>query len=407
MPSVDEQFMQVALNQAERGLYTTTPNPRVGCVFVRDGQIIASGYHKLAGGPHAEVDAINNAAAAGVSLQGSTAYVTLEPCSHQGRTGPCAQALVSTGVKRVVAAITDPNPLVAGKGMAILQAAGIETQLGVLEAQARWLNRGFLSRMERKRPWVRLKVASSADGITALPNGVSQWITGLEARQDGHKLRAQACAVLTGIGTVKTDNPQLNVRDIGLVNDLANELAKEAVRQPIKVVVDSQLEISPDAILLQTGRIIIAHCVATAPRQASNMQDGSEQANTQTFAPPAWYSEHPNRDNIQFMDAAPQHSTAKSKTDLHLLMAKLAEQGIQELHLEAGFGLNGSFMEAGLVDEVVQYIAPRFLGEGLGLFRMKGSGKDKENLPQTLDWKVHQVNTVGSDIKITWIKTAL
>ncbi|MDH4395906.1 MAG: bifunctional diaminohydroxyphosphoribosylaminopyrimidine deaminase/5-amino-6-(5-phosphoribosylamino)uracil reductase RibD [Limnobacter sp.] len=397
MPSVDEQFMHAALEQAERGLYTTTPNPRVGCVFVRDGQIIASGYHKVAGGPHAEVDAIHNAAAAGVSLQGSTAYVTLEPCSHQGRTGSCAQALIPTGVKRVVAAITDPNPLVAGKGMAILQAAGIETQVGVLEDEARWLNRGFLSRMERKRPWVRLKVASSADGTTALPNGVSQWITGPEARQDGHKLRAQACAVLTGIGTVKADNPQLNVRGV------------ETTRQPIKVVVDSQLEISPDAILLQTGQIIIAHCLANTPGLAS----------PHLAVPPTWHLTHPNRDNIQFMDAAPpvEHSAeqtkaqsnnyTKRKTDLHLLLTKLAEQGIQELHLEAGFGLNGSFMEAGWVDEVVQYIAPRFLGEGLGLFRMTGTAKDKENLPQTLDWKVQQVNTVGTDIKITWIKSAL
>jgi diaminohydroxyphosphoribosylaminopyrimidine deaminase/5-amino-6-(5-phosphoribosylamino)uracil reductase len=399
MPSVDEHFMRAALEQAERGLYTTTPNPRVGCVFVRDGQIIASGYHKVAGGPHAEVDAIHNAQAAGADLTGSTAYVTLEPCSHHGRTGPCAEALIPTGVKRVVAAITDPNPLVAGKGIAILQAAGIETQVGVLADEARWLNRGFLSRMERKRPWVRLKVASSADGITALSNGVSQWITGPEARDDGHRLRAQACAVLTGIGTVKADNPQLNVRGINL--------PVENIRQPIKVVVDSQLEISPDAILLQTGQIVIAHCVASAVDKSANNKPISSSEFEHPTVPPAWHANHPNRDNIQFMDAAPTEvlpdTKNKRKTDLHILLSKLAEQGIQELHLEAGFGLNGSFMEAGLVDEVVQYIAPRFLGSGLGLFRMK----NKENLPQTLGWKVHQVVTVGSDIKITWINSAL
>lgn len=373
MHAVDEQFMRAALDEAERGLYTTTPNPRVGCVFVRDGKIIATGYHKYAGGPHAEVDAIQNASTAGVSLKGSTAYVTLEPCSHHGRTGPCAEALIPTGVRRVVAAITDPNPLVAGNGMAILQAAGIETQVGVLEEDARWLNRGFLSRMERKRPWVRLKVASSADGITALPNGVSQWITGPEARLDGHHLRAQACAVLTGIGTIKSDNPQLNVRGV------------QTSRQPIKVVVDSHLEISPDANLLQTGEIIIAHAVVAQSSSSST---------------PPWHSNHPNRENIQCLNAAPlQNTPGSNKTDLNLLLTRLAEKGIQELHLEAGFGLNGSFMQAGLVDEVVQYIAPRFLGKGLGLFRMQ----DKDSLPETLDWKVRETTVLGTDVKITWI----
>lgn len=375
MQALDEHFMRAALEEAKSGLYTTTPNPRVGCVFVKDGKIIASGHHQQAGGPHAEVNAILNAQAAGVNLQGSTAYVTLEPCSHHGRTGPCAQALIPTGVRRVLAAITDPNPLVAGRGMAILQAAGIETQVGILQEEARWLNRGFLSRMERNRPWVRLKIASSADGITALPNGVSQWITGSEARLDGHHLRAQACAVLTGIGTVKSDNPQLNVRGV------------QTSRQPIKVVVDSHLEISPEANLLQSGEVIIAHAVA--PSSSSDFV-------------PAWYSNHPNRKHIQFLYAAPHPDTqSKSKTDLSLLLYKLAEKGVQELHLEAGFGLNGSFLQAGLVDEVVQYIAPRFLGHGLGLFRLQ----DIESLPESLDWKVRESTILGTDVRITWIKT--
>ncbi|MFN7505161.1 MAG: bifunctional diaminohydroxyphosphoribosylaminopyrimidine deaminase/5-amino-6-(5-phosphoribosylamino)uracil reductase RibD, partial [Limnobacter sp.] len=317
--STDEHWMQHALNLAWKGQYSTTPNPRVGCVFVRDGVAIAEGFHAKAGEGHAEVQAIADAKARGISLQGSTAYVTLEPCAHHGRTGPCAEALVATGVARVVAAVLDPNPLVAGKGMAILQAAGIETSHGILVEQACWINRGFFSRMERKRPWVRLKVASSADGISALNNGTSQWITGEEARLHGHHLRAQACAVLSGIGTVKADNPQLNVRGI------------DTERQPLKVIVDSKLEISPDARLLQTGRVLIAHTEPQAP---------------------AWLATHPNATNIEALNVAPVAAglhAGKVKTDLLRLLRELAQRGVNELHLEAGFGLNGSFLQAGLV----------------------------------------------------------
>jgi len=366
----DEHWMRHALNLAWKGQYSTTPNPRVGCVFVRDGVAIAEGFHVRAGEGHAEVQAIAQARAQGVSLQGSTAYVTLEPCAHHGRTGPCAEALVATGVARVVAAVLDPNPLVAGKGMAILQAAGIATESGVLLEQARWINRGFFSRMERKRPWVRLKVASSADGVTALNNGTSQWITGPEARLDGHHLRAQACAVLSGIGTVKADNPQLNVRGI------------ETDRQPLKVIVDSKLEISPDAQLLQTGRVLIAH---TEPQV------------------PAWLSTHPNAANIEVLNVAPVAAglhAGKVKTDLLRLLQELAQRGINELHLEAGYGLNGSFMQAGLVDEVVQYIAPRFLGAGLGLFRLP----EQEALPATLDWAIQSFEQKGRDLRIVWVR---
>ncbi len=366
----DEHWMRHALNLAWKGQYSTTPNPRVGCVFVRDGVAIAEGFHVRAGEGHAEVQAIAQARAQGVSLQGSTAYVTLEPCAHHGRTGPCTEALVATGVARVVAAVLDPNPLVAGKGMAILQAAGISTESGVLLEQARWINRGFFSRMERKRPWVRLKVASSADGVTALNNGTSQWITGPEARLDGHHLRAQACAVLSGIGTVKADNPQLNVRDI------------ETDRQPLKVIVDSKLEISPDAQLLQTGRVLIAH---TEPQV------------------PTWLSTHPNAANVEVLNVAPVAAglhAGKVKTDLLRLLQELAQRGINELHLEAGYGLNGSFMQAGLVDEVVQYIAPRFLGAGLGLFRLP----EQEALPATLDWAIQSFEQKGRDLRIVWVR---
>ncbi|WP_334118091.1 bifunctional diaminohydroxyphosphoribosylaminopyrimidine deaminase/5-amino-6-(5-phosphoribosylamino)uracil reductase RibD [Limnobacter sp.] len=366
----DEHWMQHALNLAWKGQYSTTPNPRVGCVFVRDGAAIAEGFHARAGEAHAEVQAIADAKARGVCLKGSTAYVTLEPCAHHGRTGPCAEALVATGVARVVAAVLDPNPQVAGKGMAILQAAGIEIVSGVLVEQARWINRGFFSRMERKRPWVRLKIASSADGISALSNGVSQWITGEEARLDGHHLRAQACAVLSGIGTVKADNPQLNVRGV------------DTDRQPLKVIVDSKLEISPEARLLQTGRVLIAHTEPEAP---------------------AWLSTHPNTANIEALNVAPVAAglhAGKVKTDLLRLLEELAERDINELHLEAGFGLNGSFLQAGLVDEIVQYIAPRFLGPGQGLFRLP----ELDALPAYMDWALHSFEQKGSDLRITWIR---
>ena len=366
----DEHWMQQALKLAWKGQYSTTPNPRVGCVFVRDGVVIAEGFHAKAGEGHAEVQAIAQAKARGVCLKGSTAYVTLEPCAHHGRTGPCAQALVATGVQRVVAAVLDPNPLVAGKGMAILQAAHIETSHGVLVEQARWINRGFFSRMERKRPWVRLKVASSADGVSALNNGVSQWITGEEARLHGHHLRAQACAVLSGIGTVKADNPQLNVRGI------------DTERQPLKVIVDSKLEISPEARLLQTGRVLIAH---TEPQT------------------PAWLPTHPNAANIEALNVAPVAAglhAGKVKTDLLRLLQELAQRGINELHLEAGFGLNGSFLQAGVVDEIVQYIAPRFLGPGQGLFRLP----ELEILPAYASWAIHSFEQIGQDLRITWVQ---
>ncbi|MCQ8896858.1 bifunctional diaminohydroxyphosphoribosylaminopyrimidine deaminase/5-amino-6-(5-phosphoribosylamino)uracil reductase RibD [Limnobacter humi] len=375
----DIDWMREALALAWRGQYTTTPNPRVGCIFVKEGQLLAQGFHAKAGEGHAEVQAMADATARGVSLEGSTAYVTLEPCAHHGRTGPCAEALIPTGVKRVVVATLDPNPLVAGKGMALLQAAGVETAQGVLETEARWMNRGFFSRMERKRPWVRLKVATSADGVTALNNGVSQWITSPEARQDGHHLRAQACAVLTGIGTVKADNPQLNVRGIN------------TPRQPIKVVVDSFFEIAPDATLLQTGEIWIAH------------------ANAQR---PAWIDSHPNSTGIVTLNVAPTlphqaHGVSsiskanKPKTDLALLLKQLAERGINEVHLEAGFGLNGSFLQAGLVDEVVQYIAPRFLGPGMQAFRLP----ELTALPDQTPWQLHSHTSIGPDLKVVWVRS--
>ena len=254
MNAADSQWMALALRLAERGLHTTSPNPRVGCVLVKDGKVIGEGWHERAGEPHAEVHALR---AAGKAARGATAYVTLEPCSHHGRTPPCADALIAAGVSRVVAAMQDPNPLVAGQGLQKLRAAGIEVEYGLMEAAARELNIGFISRMTRGTPWVRSKIAASLDGRTALANGTSKWITGEAARLDVQHWRARSCAVLTGIGTVLADDPQLNVRGIS------------TERQPLRVVLDSELRLSPAAKILQNGQTLIyTACADTTKHQA-------------------------------------------------------------------------------------------------------------------------------------------
>ena len=353
--AVDHGMMARALQLAERGLWTTSPNPRVGCVVVRDGEIVGEGWHVQAGEPHAEVHALR---AAGDRARGATAYVTLEPCSHYGRTPPCAEALIAAGVSRVVCAMTDPNPLVAGKGLTMLQAAGIETASGLLENEARELNIGFVSRMTRGRPWLRLKVAASLDGKTALNNGLSQWITGPDARRDGHAWRARACAILTGIGTVRDDDPQLSVRDVA------------TTRQPLRVLVDSKLEISPTARILQDGPVLIVGAVENAEKMALLRSTGN------------------------FVEIL---NNSAGKVDLKALLELLAQRGINEVHAEAGFKLNGSLLGEGLVDELLLYLAPCLIGhEASGLF----------NLPAltTLDGKqrlqIRDVRQVGADIRV-------
>ena len=353
--AVDHGNMARALQLAEQGLWTTSPNPRVGCVLVRDGQIVGEGWHQKAGEPHAEVHALR---AAGDKARGATAYVTLEPCSHFGRTPPCAEALIAAGVSRVVAAMTDPNPLVAGKGLAMLQAAGIETASGLLENEARELNVGFVSRMTRGRPWLRLKAAASLDGKTALNNGLSQWITGPEARRDGHRWRARACAILTGIGTVRDDDPQLSVRDV------------ETTRQPLRVVVDSRLEIALSARILQGGPVLIAGAVNNPEKAAALHAMGAEVLIL------------PN---------------AAGKVELKDLLDELGRRGINEVHAEAGFKLNGSLLREGLVDELLLYLAPCLIGhEANGLF----------NLPElaSLDGKrllqIRDLRQLGEDIRL-------
>lgn len=355
----DHERMARALQLAERGLWTTSPNPRVGCVLVKNGQIVGEGWHEKAGEPHAEVFALR---AAGEAARGATAYVTLEPCSHHGRTPPCAGALIQAGVAKVIAAMQDPNPLVAGRGLALLQAAGIETASGLLESQALALNPGFISRMTRQRPWVRIKSAGSLDGRTALANGQSQWITGPEARVDGHRWRAQACAILTGIGTVLADDPQLNVRVDGMT------------RQPDRIVLDSHLRTPPSAKLLHSpgGKVLIV-CTEPHLSRAHTLQA----AGAEVIGLPA---------------------NATGQIDLNALMAELTRRGYNEVHVEAGAHLNGALLAAGLVDEAVLYLAPRLLGNpARGLFELP----DYPTLQETLALTIADIRQVGHDIRLT------
>lgn len=351
----DHRWMARALELAERGLFTTTPNPRVGCVIVRDGRCVGEGWHVRAGEPHAEVHAL---AMAGEAARGATAYVTLEPCSHHGRTPPCAEALVRAGVGRVVAAMEDPNPLVAGRGLARLREAGIATLSGVLEAEARELNLGFVSRMTRGRPWLRLKAAATLDGKTALENGVSQWITGDDARRDAHRWRARSCAVLTGIGTVRDDDPQLNVRAI------------PTDRQPLRIVVDARLDTPLNAKLLDGGPVLIAGAIDDPARIAALRHRGADVVIL------------PNQGG---------------KVDLAALLAELGRRGINEVLAESGFKLNGSLLREGCVDELILYLAPVLVGDAArGLFNLPAL----ESLADKRRLAFRDVRLIGGDLRI-------
>ena len=351
----DAHFMSGALRLAARGLFTTTPNPRVGCVIVRDGSIVGEGFHERAGAPHAETNALR---AAGDRTTGATVYLTLEPCSHHGRTPPCVDALITARVRRVVAAMQDPNPRVAGQGFAQLRAAGIEVQAGLLEDEARELNIGFVARMTRGRPWVRLKVAASLDGKTALGNGKSQWITGEDARADGHRWRARACAVLTGIGTVKDDDPQLTVRAVA------------TSRQPLKVLVDSRLEAPLDARLFAGGNALVAAAVDDREKAARLRDRGAD------------------------VVVLPNETGKVALTDL---MRELARRELNEIHVEAGFKLNGSLVAAGVVDELLVYLAPSLIGEsGRGMFALPAI----EDLAQRRPLAWRDVQRVGEDLRV-------
>lgn len=350
----DQRHMACALELAARGLHTTTPNPRVGCVIVNDGQVVGEGWHEKAGAAHAEPIALEIARK---KAAGATLYVTLEPCAHHGRTPPCVEALIKAKPARVVAAMQDPNPKTAGKGFEQLRAAGIRVDVGLMEAEARELNIGFVSRMTRGTPWVRMKIAASLDGRTALANGQSQWITGEAARRDGHAWRARACAVLTGVGTVKDDDPMLTVRDVG------------TTRQPMRVVVDSRMQTPLTARVLGPGTLIAA-AGADVPRSVALRARGAE------------------------VVVLPNHD---GKVELPALLQELARRGCNEIHVEAGYQLNGSLLDEGLVDELLIYMAPCVLGDtARGMFHLP----PLDSLAGRRNLRITDIRQFGDDVRL-------
>lgn len=359
--AADHAFMAQALRLAEQGLWTTRPNPRVGCVIVQGDEIVGQGAHLRAGQAHAEVAAL---LAAGERARGATAYITLEPCSHHGRTPPCAQALIAAGVARVVAAMEDPNPQVAGQGLVQLQAAGIEVSVGLLAVEAAALNPGFIQRMRTGRPYVRCKVAASLDGRTALASGESKWITSSAARMDVHRLRARSDAIITGSGTVQADDPALTVRDVALPELWPG--------QPLRVVLDSRLSTSPQAAIVQgEGEVLLLHSEAAAETAAALSAVGAR------------------------VERIPAASTG---IDLEAVLAKLAALEINEVLVEAGPTLAGAFLQAGLVDELVVYLAPHLMGhEGSPLLRLPGIKTMAARQPL----RIIDVRMVGDDLRIS------
>ena len=353
------KLMQAALARANHALSLSDPNPRVGCVIADDtGALLGVGHTQRAGGPHAEVMALRDAAERGYSVKGATAYVTLEPCCHHGRTPPCCDALIAAGIQKAVVSILDPNHLVAGQGVARLRAAAIEVEVGPGAIASRDLNIGFFSRMIRKTPWVRMKIAASLDGKTALSNGQSQWITGEAARADGHAWRARSSAVLTGIGTVLADNPRLDVR-------LAN-----TSRQPHLVLVDSRLETPLDAHIFIAGRALFIY--------AAERNDVKKSA-------------------LEALGAVVTYlPDANHKVDLAAMMADLAIRQVNELHVEAGHKLNGSLLRAGLVDDLLVYMAPKLLGIG----REMAAFGPLENLSDAIDLRFLSADMVGNDLRL-------
>lgn len=357
MSPADYRFMARALTLARRGLYGTDPNPRVGCVLVREGEIIGEGWHQRAGEPHAEVNALN---AAGALAHGATVYVTLEPCCHHGRTPPCTDALLKAGISRLVAAMPDPNPQVAGRGLAILRDAGVTVDCGLLEAEAQALNPGFIQRMTTNRPFVRIKLAMSLDGRTALASGESQWLTGEAARQDVQQLRARSSAIMTGIGTVLADDPGLNVR------------LPEATRQPLRVILDSGLRTPPTARTLRLpGSVLIFTAVADPASQAPLRAAGAE------------------------IIMAPR---TEQGLDLRAVMAELARRECNEIHVECGPTLTGALLQAGLMDELVIYMAPLLLGDkARGLFQLP----ELTRMSERMELEILEMRAVGRDWRVT------
>lgn len=354
----DETFMRRALDLAAMAMNHATPNPRVGCVLVRDGVIIAEGFTQRPGEPHAEAHAIKIARSRGINLEGATAYVTLEPCNHFGKTPPCTETLIGAGIQRVVTAMEDPNPMVSGTGHTRLRDAGVDVRVGLHSHDALELNIGFVKRMTTGLPWVRCKVAASIDGRTGLANGESQWITGDDARRDGHRWRARACAVLTGSGTIRHDNPQMTVRGVTTVLPL---------RQPLRVVFDHLGELSPTAKVLQGGALV--YC-------SDQMPVGLP-------------------DNVEVVRLPDAKQTGK--IDLPAALQDLGARGVNELHVEAGARLMGPMVQAGLVDELLVYLAPKLLGRNAReMFSINEPGK----LSDALQFDLHEVIRLGDDVRI-------
>ena len=354
----DYKYMARALRLAERGLYSTHPNPRVGCVIVKDGQVVGEGWHLQAGGPHAEINALQQA---GAEAAGATLYVTLEPCCHHGRTPPCTAAVIAAGVSKVIVAVEDPNPQVAGQGLRVLQKAGIQVSAGLLAAEAEVLNCGFVKRMRAGRPWVRAKLAMSLDGRTALAGGESQWITGAEARRDVHRLRARSSAIMTGVDTVLSDDPALTVR----LDDV------DVQGQPLRVILDSRLRTPPQARLLgMPGNTLIL-------------------AGEQALAGGAAFGAGVEVARLPLVDG---------RLDLAAVLQHLGSREINEVHLEAGATLCGALLAAGLVDELVVYLAPHLMGDtARGLFRLPGL----ERMEDRIGLQISDIRAVGKDWRIT------
>ncbi len=358
-------MMALAIRLAEKGQYTTSPNPNVGCVITRpEGDIIGQGWHKKAGTPHAEIHAL---AQAGDKAQGATAYVTLEPCNHHGRTGPCSQALLKAGIKRVIAAMVDPNPLVAGSGLKTLCDAGVDVSSGLLESAAKALNRGFIKRMQTGQPYITVKLASSLDGKTALNNGLSQWITGPLARQDVQRHRAKSCAILSGSGTVLADNPSLNVRHSEL-GYASKDISADELRQPTRILLDGRNQLHPDLHLFSLSSPIVII---------------NSQPNSGVF--PAHVEQY-------------QALSNGAQLDLHNVMQHLGQLGFNHVWVEAGAKLAGALLQNKLIDELILYQAPKLLGDkGRDLFAVDELTQMQQAF--ALEWQ--DVRQVGPDLKLT------
>lgn len=364
-PDQDVFFMRQALALAEEALYVPSPNPRVGCVIVRDAQVIGRGATQAVGSHHAEIMALQDMQARGLNAEGATVYITLEPCSHHGRTPPCVDALIMARPERVVFAHFDPNPHVAGRGMRLLREAGIEVNVGVCADLALAVNPGFVSRMTRGVPYVWMKIAASLDGRTALSNGVSQWITGLEARADGHHWRARSCVVLTGIGTVRADDPQMNVRHVA------------TVRQPRRAVIDPGFEISEDAAILKGEGAIIF----TGDQNAEKYARLTDRGVQVVYVPE---------------ESAPVAGRVRRRVDMRAMMKWLGEHDTNEVHIEAGSGLNGALLNADCVDELLVYLAPVLLGEGMGMAQLPALTK----LEGVQRFEFTDLKHLGADVRL-------